>query len=104
MIDFSSQYNAATSSLNITWSPPRALTVPLATRPERFYCVQVINGDMMESTGCDNSSMNEETSYVQGNVMCGVNYTITIIPFNRLGNGIESSILIPGISSLNFQL
>ena len=53
----------------------------------------------MESTGCD-GSINEETSYLLDSVMCGVNYTITIIPFNRIGNGTRSDLLFPGMSTL----
>ena len=92
----SSQYNAATSTVQIIWTPPPALTVPLANTPERFYCVQVMYGDMMESRGCD-GSMNDETSYLLENVTCGVNYTFTIIPINRIGNGSGSSLLFPGV-------
>ena len=99
VVTLSSQYNAATSTVQIIWSPPPALTVPLATTPERFYCVQAMYGDMMESSGCD-GNMNNETSYLLHNVMCGVDYTFTIIPINRIGNGTESSLLFPGILSL----
>ena len=101
VVNLTSEYNAATSNLNISWSPPAALTVPPATTPERFYCVQVMYGEMMESRGCD-GSMNEETSYLLQNVGCGVNYTIAIVPVNRVGNGTESSVLLPGIPPFVF--
>ena len=99
VVILTSQYNAATSNLNIIWSPPPALTVPPATTPERFYCVQVIYGEMMESRGCDDS-MNEEISYLLDSVTCGVNYTIIIIPFNRIGNGTGLDLQFPGMSTL----
>ena len=99
VVNLTSEYDAATSNLNISWSPPAALTVPPATTPERFYCVQVIYGEMMESTGCDDS-INEETSYLLNNVMCGVNYTITIIPSNRISNGTGLDLQFPGMSAL----
>ena len=96
VVKLTSQYDAATSNVNISWSPPAALTVPPATTPERFYCVQVIYGEMMESTGCD-GSMNEETSYLLNNVMRGVNYTITIIP---ISNGTGLDLQFPDMSAL----
>ena len=96
VVNLTSQYNAATSNLSITWIPPAALTVPPANTPERFYCVQVKSGDMKKSRGCD-GSVNEETSYLLDDVTCGVSYAIIIIPFNRIGNGTRSDLLFPGI-------
>lgn len=96
--DFGSQYNVVDSTANILWSPPPALTIPPADRPEIFYCVQiVIDGSNAESRGCNRTGdKNEDTSIMWQNIMCGVNYDITVIPFNRLGDGPARTLEFPG--------
>ena len=68
----------------------------------RFYCVEVVNQTAatmttIHSIGCNRrEDRNEETSVMLGNIVCGVNYRITITPFNVLGDGRQSSTLLPG--------
>ncbi len=47
------------------------------------------------SRGCNRSE--DMTSFILSNVTCGVNYDITVIPFNRLGDGPARLVEFPGI-------
>ena len=68
----------------------------------RFYCVEVVNQTAatmttIQSIGCNRSEdRNEETSVMLENIVCGVNYKITITPFNVVGDGRQSRNLRPG--------
>ncbi len=91
-------YNEISSTITISWTPPSAITIPPASTPERFYCVQIVTGTETVSRGCDRSvDMNEDTSFVLSDVTCGVNYNITVIPFSRLGDGPARMVEFPGI-------
>ncbi len=91
-------YNEVSSSINISWTPPPAITIPPASRPERFYCTQIVTGTETISRGCNRSEeINEDISFVLSNIMCGVNYNITVIPFNRLGDGAARLVELPGM-------
>ena len=51
----------------------------------------------IQSIGCNRSEdRNEETSVIIDNIVCGVNYRITITPFNVVDDGRQSSTLLPG--------
>jgi len=68
-----------------------------ATRPEIFYCVEINNGTAIASIGCNRTGeRNEETSVVISDIVCRVNYVITITPFNRVGDGVNSTLSFPG--------
>ena len=69
----------------------------------RFYCVEVVNQTAatmttIQSIGCNRSEdRNEETSVMLENIVCGVNYKITITrTFNVVGDGRQSHNLRPG--------
>ncbi len=92
-------YNEISNSINISWIPPPAITIPPASRPERFYCVQIVTGTETISRGCNRSEeMNEDTSFGLSDIMCGVNYDISVIPFNRLGDGQVRLVELPGMA------
>ena len=99
--NLTSEYDKAASIVNISWSPPPALTVTGESRPMRYYCVGVINQvsptvSIVDSIGCNvKDERNEKTSILLEN-LCGAAYTIYITPYNTLGNGISLSIAVPG--------
>ena len=71
--------------------------MPPATRPEIFYCVEINNGTATESISCNRTGdMNEETSVII-DIVCGVNFNVTITPFNSVGDGVSSNVLFPGM-------
>ena len=95
-----SVFNIVDRTLNISWTDPPAITIPPATRPEILYCVEINNGTVTESIGCNRlGDMNEETSVIISDIVCGVNYNVTITPFNRVGNGVNSNVSFPGVTS-----
>ena len=97
MGSLNSEYSAVDSTLHISWTAPPAITIPPVTRPEIFYCVEISNGTA-ESIGCNRTrDMNEETSVIISDIVCGVNYDVTITPFNRVGDGVNSTVSFPGI-------
>ena len=72
--------------------------MPPATRPEIFYCVEINNGTATESIGCNrHGDMNEETSVII-DIVCGVNYNVTITSFNSVGDGANSNVSFPGMT------
>ena len=82
-----SVFSAVDRTLNVSWTAPPAITIPPATRPEILYCVEINNGTATESIGCNRTGdMNEETSVIISGIVCGVNYDVTITPFNRVGD------------------
>ena len=84
-------------TLTISWTAPPAIPIPPATEPEIFYCVEINNGTATESIGCNRTrDMNEETSVMISDIVCGVNVSVTITPFNRVGDGQNSMVLFPG--------
>jgi len=84
-------------NLNLKYNEIAAITFSPATRPEIFYCVEINKGTTTEFMGCNRTGdMNEETSVVISDIVCGVNYDITITPFNRVGDGVNSIALFPG--------
>ncbi len=92
-------YNEISNSINISWTPPPAITITPASSPERFYCVQIVTGTETISRGCNRSEeMNEDTSFELSDITCGVNYDITVIPFNRLGDGQVRLVELPGMA------
>ena len=95
--NLNSVFSAIDRTLNISWTAPPAITIPQATRPERFYCVEINNGTATESIGCSRTGdMNEETSVIISDIVCGVNVSVTITPFNRVGDGVYSTVLFLG--------
>ena len=93
-----SEYSAVDRTLTISWTAPPAITIPQAAGPEIFYCVEINNGTATESIGCNRTEdMNEETSVIISDIVCGVNYDVTITPFNRVGDGVNSNVSFPGI-------
>ena len=93
-----SVFSAVDRTLNISWTAPPAITIPPATRPEIFYCVEINNGTATESIGCNRTGdMNEETSVIISDIVCGVNYDVTTTPFNRVGDGVISTLIFPGM-------
>ena len=94
-----SVFSAVDRILHISWTAPPAITIPQATRPEIFYCVEINNGTTTESIGCNRTGdMNEETSVIISGYVCGVNYDVTITPFNRVGDGVNSNMSFPGMT------
>ena len=92
-------YSSVNRTLNISWTAPPAITIPPTTRPEIFYCVEINNGTATESMGCSRTGdMNEETSVIISDIVCGVNYDVTITPFNRVGDGVNSNVSFPGMT------
>ena len=99
MGNLNSVFSAVDRTLNISWTAPPAITIPPATRPEIFYCVEINNGTATESIGCNRAGdMNEETSVIISDIVCGVNYNIIITPFNRVGDGVNSNVFFPGMT------
>ena len=97
--NLNSVFSAVDRTLNISWTAPPAITIPQATRPEIFYCVEINNGTATESIGCNRTGdMNEETSVIVSDIVCGVNYDVTLTPFNRVGDGVNSTVLFPGMT------
>ena len=97
MGNLNSVFSAVDRTLNISWTAPPAITIPPATRPEIFYCVEINNGTATESIGCNRTgNMNEETSVTISDIVDEGNYDVIIIPFNRVGDGVNSTILFPG--------
>ena len=41
--------------------------------------------------------MDEETSVIISDIVCGVNYNVIITPFNRVGDGVNSNVSFPGM-------
>ena len=73
-------------------------TVPFLPAPETFYCVEINNGPAAESIGCNRTrGMNEETSVIISDIVCGVNYDVTITSFKRVGDGENSNVSFPGM-------
>ena len=94
-----SVFSTVDRTLTISWTAPLAITISPASRPEIFYCVEINNGTATESTGCNRTGdMNEETSVIISDIVCGVNYDVTITPFNRVGDGVNSNVSFPGIA------
>ena len=99
MGNLNSVFSAVTGTLNISWTAPPAIAIPQATRPEIFYCVEINNGTATESIGCNRTGdMNEETSVIISDIVCGVNYDVIITPFNRVGDGVNSNVSFPGMT------
>ena len=97
VVNLKSEHSSVDRTLNISWTAPPAITIRPATRPEIFYCVKINNGTVTGSIGCNRTGdMNEETSVIISDIVCGVNYDVTITPFNRVGDGVISTILFPG--------
>ena len=97
--NLNSVFSAVDRTLNISWTAPPAITIPPATRPEIFYCVEINNGTATESIGCNRpGGMNEETSVKISDIVCGVNYDVTITPFNSVGDGVNSDVSFPGMT------
>ena len=93
---FNSKHNIMDRTLNISWTAPTAVTILPATRPEIFYCVEINSGTATESIGCNRAGdMNEETSVIISDIVCGANYEVIIIPFNRVGDGVNSTVTFP---------
>ena len=94
-----SEYHAVDRSFSISWTAPPAISVPPATGPEIFYCVGISNATATESIGCNRTGdMNEETSVIISDIVCGMNYNVTINPFNRVGDGEASNVSFPGMT------
>ena len=94
-----SEYHAVDRSFSISWTAPPAITIPPATGPEIFYCVEISNGTATESIGCNRTGdMNEETSVIISDIVCRVNYDVAITPFNRVGDGVNSIAFFPGMT------
>ncbi len=96
------QYSALDNTVNISWIPPPAIIVPAfgqnIDRPEIYYCVHVSNGSITTSIGCNRTGdRNEETSVLLDNAVCKEEYNVTIIPFNRLGDGAPVLAQFPGV-------
>jgi len=95
--NLNSQYDVIDRTLNISWTAPSAITIPPASRPEIFYCVKINDGAAIEFIGCNrNEDMNENQTIVLSDIVCGIYYDITIIPFNRVGDGNISEVSFPG--------
>ena len=93
-----SVYSSVDRTLNISWTAPPAITIPPAIRPEIFYCVEINNGTATESIDCNRTGdINEETSVIISDIVCGVNYDVTITPFNRVGDGVMSTVIFPSM-------
>ena len=96
--NLNSVYSSADRMLNISWTAPPAITIRPASRPEIFYCVEINNGTAIESIGCNRTGhMIEETSVVISDIVCGVNYDVTITPFNRVGDGVIATVIFPSM-------
>ena len=99
MGNLNSVFSAVDRTLNISWTVPPAITIPQATRPEIFYCVDISNGTATESMGCNRTGdINGETSVIIYDIVCGVNCDVTIIPFNRVGDGVNSNVSFTGMT------
>ena len=97
--NLNSVFSAVDRTFSISWTAPPAISIPPATRPEIFYCVEINNGTATESIGCNRTGgMNEETSVIISDIVCGVNYDVNITPFNRVGDGVNSNVFFPGIT------
>ena len=74
--NLSSDYDAATSTVSISWSPPPALTVTGESGPMTYNCVEVVNQTgttrtTIQSIGCHRrEDRNEETRVKLGNIVC----------------------------------
>ena len=100
MGSLNSEYSAVDGTFNVSWTAPPAIVIPPATTPERFYCVEISNGTGTESISCNRTGdMNNETSVIISDIVCGVNYNVTVTPFNRVGAGEASSVSFPGMTS-----
>ena len=92
-------YSALDRTFSISWTAPPAITIPPATRPEILYCAEINNGTATESIACNRTGdTNEETSVIIPDIVCGVNYDVTITPFNRVGDGLDSNVSFPGMT------
>ena len=96
--NLNSVYNSVDRTLNISWTAPPSMVIFPASRPEIFYCVEINNGTATESIGCNRTGdMNAETSVIISDNVCGVNYDVTITPFNRVGDGVISTVIFPSM-------
>ena len=99
MGNLNSILSAVDRTLTISWTAPPAITIHPATRTEIFYCVEINNGTANVSIGCNRTGdMNEETSVIISDIVCGVSYDVTITPFNRVVDGVKSNVLFPCIT------
>ncbi len=90
-------YNVMDNTINISWTPPTAITVPPNPTPEIFYCIQISNGTETERIGCNKSvDMNIKTSITVENIMCGIRYNVIVTPFNRRGGNSPTTLELPG--------
>ena len=82
------------SSFNISWDPPFSYIVP-RVNPLITYCINITDSSSGEVVVSECGISVTHYSFQHDYDPC-VEYTVTVIPVNRVGNGMSAQTYFPG--------
>ena len=87
------------SSFNISWDPPFSYIVPNINQPLITHCINITNSSSDEVVVSECGISVTHYSFQCDYDPCML-YTVTVIPVNRVGNGMSTQTSFPGKISL----